>query len=194
MPNWCNNNLTLQHEDPEMIKRAEKAFYDNALCQEFYPCPQELLDTVSGFGGDGYDKELREFKNELNIKYFGYPDWYTWRVAKWGSKWDVGIECGGGDGYCSLEDGTLYLSFLSAWSPPVEFYKHLVELGFVVHATYYEMGCAFCGIFDNDTDECYEIQDDPEWIKANIPQEILDEHGIYEDYLYMKEEENAEAK
>jgi hypothetical protein len=25
MPNWCNNNLTLTHEDPAMIQRAYDA-------------------------------------------------------------------------------------------------------------------------------------------------------------------------
>ena len=35
MPNWCGNTLTLEHEDPEMIKRAETAFADGKFLNEF---------------------------------------------------------------------------------------------------------------------------------------------------------------
>lgn len=26
MPNWCQNNVTIKHKDPEMIDRAQAAF------------------------------------------------------------------------------------------------------------------------------------------------------------------------
>ncbi len=41
MPNWCGNTLTLEHEDPEMIKRAETAFADGKFLKEFVPPPQK---------------------------------------------------------------------------------------------------------------------------------------------------------
>ncbi len=37
MPNWCNNYLELEHEDPAMIERAQKAFADAKLLEEFCP-------------------------------------------------------------------------------------------------------------------------------------------------------------
>ncbi len=44
MPNWCGNTLTLEHEDPEMIKRAETAFADGKFLKEFVPPPQKDWD------------------------------------------------------------------------------------------------------------------------------------------------------
>jgi len=44
MPNWCGNTLTLEHEDPEMIKRAEIAFAEGKLLKEFVPPPQRDWD------------------------------------------------------------------------------------------------------------------------------------------------------
>ena len=90
MPNWCENSLTLTHEDSSMIDRAEKAIKDGNLFSEFHPCPKELQDTASGFfGNEGYAAELQKFTEELNKKYFGYRDWYDWNLANWGTKWDI---------------------------------------------------------------------------------------------------------
>ena len=51
MPNWCNNYLELEHEDPAMIERASKAFADAKLLAEFCPVP-ESLHIVAGSVGD----------------------------------------------------------------------------------------------------------------------------------------------
>jgi len=39
MPNWCNNTVTVNHSDPEMIARVRKAFQEGRLCEEFLPNP-----------------------------------------------------------------------------------------------------------------------------------------------------------
>ena len=44
MPNWCGNTLTLEHDDPEMIKRAETAFAEGKFLKELVPPPQEEWD------------------------------------------------------------------------------------------------------------------------------------------------------
>lgn len=63
MPNWCNNKLTISHDDAAQIARIKE--HKNKVLQEFIPCPQELLD------GDG---------------------WYNWRVENWGTKWDIDLD------------------------------------------------------------------------------------------------------
>ncbi len=45
MPNWCNNNLTLQHEDPAMILRAKEALDRGEFLNEFIPVPEDLKIT-----------------------------------------------------------------------------------------------------------------------------------------------------
>jgi hypothetical protein len=150
MPNWCNNNLTLEHEDPAMIKRAADALQRGEFLQEFIPCPKELTETVSGSLGDEYAQELNQFKMQLNQKYFGAKDWYDWNVSNWGTKWDVGC-----DGSTDVHpDGRmLHTYFDSAWSPPVAAYVKLEELGFKVDAMYYESGMCYAGAYGDGNDE-----------------------------------------
>ena len=89
MPNWCQNVLTLTHENPEFIKRAEAAFTEGKFLNEFIPVPEELTNpdttTHSGDDPEKYDK-LRE---QLLDKY-GYNSWYDFCISEWGTKWDVG--------------------------------------------------------------------------------------------------------
>jgi hypothetical protein len=65
----------------------------------------------------------------------------------------------GSDGYPAElgEDGRLTLIFDSAWSPPVNAYEKLMDLGFSVRAYYYEPGMAYCGYWDDGDDVYYEI-------------------------------------
>ena len=168
MPNWCNNEVTLSHDDPAMLSRAEQAFKAGAFLAEFIPCPKPLLDTVSGSCAEGYEREVHEAVQKINIKYFGYPNWYDWCLSHWGTKWDVGR-----DGSCHLDDlDGLKLSFDSAWSPPIAAYETLETLGFSVLAYYYESGCSFCGRYQEGEDDYFEIRGDSDWVAENIPPDI----------------------
>lgn len=63
MPNWCMNQLKIEHDDPAMIERFTKAFGKGRTCNEFLPKPEGL--------GDG---------------------WWDFCVSNWGTKWDFGGE------------------------------------------------------------------------------------------------------
>ena len=67
-------------------------------------------------------------------------------MGEWGTKWDVG-----GDGQSDIdpEGKTLFTSFDSAWSPPVNAYEKLEALGFKVTAMFYEGGMAFAGSYED---------------------------------------------
>ena len=89
-------------------------------------------------------------KYKFNVDNYGHLTWYTWCIAKWGTKWDVS------DSYVGSiklsKSGKAYsvtYHFLTAWSPPTaalasigEIFKDLV---FKLH--YYESGCGFKGKF-----------------------------------------------
>jgi hypothetical protein len=125
MPNWCDNTLTLTHEDPTQIDRAITAFREGKLCQEFQPMQPHLLEDES---------------------------WYSWRIDNWGTKWDIGGETAGH--VDRLSENSVYFAFESAWSPPVGFYSFLVEeLDFTVDAMYYEPGMGFAGRFYDGEDQ-----------------------------------------
>jgi hypothetical protein len=188
MPNWCNNTLTLTHEDPAMILRAKEALDRGEFLQEFIPVPQDLKDTVSGSMGEDH-REAHEAQQKANREKHGYSNWYDFCVGEWGTKWDVG-----GDGQTDIHpDGKmLHTTFDSAWSPPVNAYVKLEELGFGVNAMYYEGGMAYAGAYGDGGDEEINLEgmsaDDVE----NHYPEIDEAFGISEsmrEYLSQEEEE-----
>ena len=93
MPNWCNNYLELEHDDPAMIERAKTAFADAKLLAEFVPVP-ESLHIVAGRVGNDADAEQIKLEEDTarNIATHGYANWYDFCVNEWGTKWDVGGE------------------------------------------------------------------------------------------------------
>lgn len=87
-------------------------------------------------------------------------DWYNWRCENWGTKWDIYDMT-----FEVIRDDTLYLSFYSAWSPPIEAYFTLIKMGFDINAWYYESGMCFCGIFKNGENMMFDTCDTPEEVK-----------------------------
>jgi len=190
MPNWCDNTLELRHEDPAMIKRAKDAFEAGRLLDEFIPVPQQLKDTRAGFyGKDTYEQELLEATEALNVKWFNHKNWWDFCVQEWGTKWDVGR-----DGYINTEDPNfLSLSFQSAWSPPIDAYAKLLDMGFEVYALYYESGIGFCGCFDQGIDDCYSIDGNSKWVVDCIP-DYIDEAFCISESMAEWEDDNEEEE
>ena len=156
MPNWCSNDLRLEHDDPIMIQRAVAALENNSFLREFIPIP---ADCESEYG---------------------------FVVENWGTKWDV-VEA-----YIYEQtDTSVGVYFDSAWSPPIEGYQKLEELGFTVTAFYYEGGIGFCGAFKDGEEDEYSIQGDSNWVEENIPKEIDDCFAISENMALYEEEEAA---
>lgn len=62
MPNWCNNSLTLSHEDEKMIVRAHDALARGEFFTEFLPVPEVEKDN-----------------------------WYFWCTTNWGTKWEANV-------------------------------------------------------------------------------------------------------
>ena len=188
MPNWCNNNLTLEHDDPAMITRAKEALDRGEFLQEFIPVPQELKDTVSGFLGED-QRQAHEAQQKRNVEKYGYANWYDYCVAEWGTKWDVG-----GDGQSDIHpDGRiLTASFDSAWAPPVNAYAKLEALGFRVNAMFYESGMAFAGTYSDGNCDDFSLEGmSADEIEQNYPE--LDEafciSESIREYLSEQEEE-----
>jgi len=181
MPNWCSNSLSISHKDPAMISRAKKAFEDARFFDEFVPIPKDLcIDANVG----GETPEQID-----NLSKHGYTDWYTFCVENWGTKWDIA------NGDIGLETPTgLEVSFDTAWSPPVIFYKKMEDLGFTVFASYREEGMGYIGEYSNGNDECYDYDfADDEW-RNHLPDHLAEE--LESEYEFWKEyqEENTEEQ
>lgn len=126
MPNWCDNTARLYHPNKDRID----ALYN------------ELTRT---------DQETQPFQHLHPMPPEQEENWYMWHVENWGTKWDVTP-----DQFLRDDDNTIILYFQSAWAPPIELYKYLVNNGWQVEALYSEPGCGFVGRFVEGFDECYE--------------------------------------
>ena len=189
MPNWCNNTVTLEHDDPAMIARAKASFADGRFLAEFIPVPKSL-QIVAGCAGshDSPEQIALVEAEENNIKAHGYKNWYDFCVNEWGTKWDVG----GGDGSINDIEGGIIVSFESAWSPPIGAYEKLHEMGFKILAMYYEPGMAFAGVWEDGIDDYYEYGGlDSAGIAEELPSALDEAFGISE-CVAEWEAENAE--
>ena len=189
MPNWCQNTLKLEHDDPEFIRRAHSAFIEGKFLNEFVPVPEELTnpDTTT-HGGDNAEAH-DALRNNMAEKY-GYSDWYSFCVNEWGTKWDVGA-----DGQVvEINGNTFSASFQSAWGPPIQAFEKLEEMGFTVSAYYYEPGMGFCGMFAEGFDDYFEIGDMTADEVADLLPDTLDAMFNISEDIAMWAEENAEEE
>ena len=188
MPNWCNNYLELEHEDPEMITRAKKAFAEGKLLAEFCPVP-ESLHIVAGRVGDGDEQKKLEEDTAENIRVHGYGNWYDYCVNEWGTKWDVG---GDGDQATVESPNAIKMNFDSAWAPPIAAMEKFQDLDFKVKLIYWESGMCFCGLFDENGDDYYDYSN---MTSTELAEEInpeIDECMCIVENMQMWEEENSE--
>ena len=190
MPNWCNNYLELEHDDPEMITRARNAYANGKLLEEFVPVPSSLHVVAGRVGDDTDPKQIElEAQEAANIATHGYTNWYDYCVNEWGTKWDVG-----GDGGIAEEDdpNSTKMSFDSAWAPPIAAMEKFQDLGFKVKLIYWESGMCFCGIYDENGDDYFDYTDmSADEVEANINPEI-DECMCIVENLREWEEDNAD--
>ena len=190
MPNWCNNYLELEHEDPAMIERAQKAFAEGKLLEEFCPVPASL-HIVAGRLGDGDEQKKLEEDTAENIRVHGYGNWYDYCVNEWGTKWDVGGE---GDQASQDSPTDLRMNFDSAWAPPIAAMEKFQDMGFKVKLVYWESGMGFCGLFDENGDDYMDYSGmSADQVEADINPEV-DECMCIVENLREWEEQNAEEE
>ena len=192
MPNWCNNNLTLQHEDPAMIQRAYDALERGEFLNEFIPVPEQL-QIVAGSVGDPVEQAKLEADTKRNQEELGYGNWYDYCVGEWGTKWDCGEQ---GCQDIHPDGKMLHTTFDTAWSPPIAAYEKLTALGFTVGAMYYEPGMAYCGVWEDGNDDYYNLEGmSADQVESDLPSELDEAFGISEsirEYEAEQEEELTE--
>jgi len=192
MPNWCNNYLELEHEDPAMIERAKKAFAEGKLLEEFCPVPASL-HIVAGRVGDKDSPEqiALEAQEKANLEAHGYATWYDYCVNEWGTKWDVGGE---GDQASQDSPTDIRMNFDSAWAPPIAAMEKFQDLGFKVKLVYWESGMCYCGLFDENGDDYLDYSDmSADEVDEAINDEV-DECMCIVENLRTWEEDNAEEE
>jgi hypothetical protein len=190
MPNWCQNSVTLTHENPDMIVRIAKGYNEGKLFAEFLPTPPDLSREAET--GEGWQERSAAITAENTEKY-GYPSWYEWNIDNWGTKWDVGSD----SEYDELEltDGatTISLGFDSAWAPPIAFYRAMEDVfGFTVDAHYLEEGMGFVGRYNDGDDDCYDLDySDPSNLE-DIPADLREYYDLEQQFADYAEMDDAE--
>ncbi len=122
MPNWVQNRLVIdvlgqdeaeQREIRDFVKGEDEEGKPSPFSfQQIRPMPEELKGTQSP-NSDATEEEQRRLK-----LLYGADNWYDWRTANWGSKWDCK----------SAQDhgaGSMQFEFETPWSTPVEIIKYL---------------------------------------------------------------------
>ena len=122
MPNWCQNNLTIEHEDRAKVMEFVHAYKEGKVCDHYMPVPRDEKGEV--------------ITDESSPHY-----WYTWCINNWGTKWDVDPT------YVDLTDNKLSLSYDTAWSPADAVWEAVtVEFpSLLIQVNYLEEGMGFVG-------------------------------------------------
>lgn len=154
MPNWCECRLKVTGPAEE-IARFKKTAPGKG------PNPAVGMETQP-LSLHSFVPQPAELNQEGS-------DWYTWRIANWGTKWDVDSQI--------AQEGAEFIeySFDSAWSPPLEW---LTEVGPQFPALsfrlwYAEGGCDFAGVYTVEGDNANNEEKD--YVEAQ-----LEEYGSYE--------------
>jgi len=117
------------------------------------PMPPCLKNTIAGSNGDS-------------------PNWYSWCIVHWGTKWDIG------EASLNASDKELIYDFETAWGPPDEWLTQTSKLFKELHffLEYSEPGMAFQGTIEvkggkilNETEGPYVNEDEDDDNKTLIP-------------------------
>lgn len=151
MPNWCENFVVLTHSnttDVDDLHNVLKAYpIDND------DMPRKLFGQYLPILDDVADKDICDVNVQI-----------------WGTKWEPLLWSFQRDNKNSIS-----LTMDTAWTPPIGFYQHFVNCGWVVEALYHEPNNEFCGRFTNLIgDELYEYNKNDLSTIDKIPKEVLD--------------------
>lgn len=134
MPNWCYNSLRVDGDNnASLTDFRDWLGKDGFRLNKILTMPKELEDTTS---------PAPEDQAKIMMEMYGAPDWYSWRVNNWGTKWDV-------EAAVQDDDSLIFITFDSAWSPPTSAIaalgKMFPDLTFTL--SYKEEGMGFAGTF-----------------------------------------------
>ena len=116
MPNWVYNTIHVRGVKTEDIKEFVKKYFtkSNFNFDKVIPQPTRKKDCPEKF----YRKDEDCIEIEKNRPWF---NWYDWRYANWGTKWNACDTC------FDYQKGMteIFIDFSTAWNPPTPIFDAL---------------------------------------------------------------------
>lgn len=142
MPNWTQNEVTFSSTKTTNIKKIKEIFKKGSPFGQLIKEPKWDSVPLKGNESVNFSKEkslgkkgelpiIEEFKlnngEVMTLHKFKSTNeqdtrWYSWRLEKWDTKWDVPKE---GIEITEVNNGHIVIGFDTAWSPPIAIYKKL---------------------------------------------------------------------
>ena len=136
MPNWTTNRIRIEGESAEIRKLLKAMKWEDELFDfnRLIPMPELLRNTGSGHSTiegkkveawyiverdeHGFEKKARLFtpEEEAELAKIGHPDWYSWSIQNWGTKWNA---CRVEVDDANVEYGYAEITFETAWCAPM---------------------------------------------------------------------------
>ena len=227
MVNFINFNANQMILQKEKIIKNNKIF-DKTVLLSFY----RMASTIPNFGEIGLWNKIIDYAKDYDIHYDFIPledidqddddisvlsfnksvpcitdNLYNEHIEKWGTKWD----CYNIDTTINYnkenDDIDMFYTFDTAWSPPINWFKCIVEKYNTLEFTlvYYEPGCDFAGTMVGSLGEITSNVEttfqEYEWDNNNfdhyaekIAEGIVDYFNALEDNESEDDEENNKVK
>ncbi len=119
MPNWVENEVTITGDNKILTDIREKYFteYEDGTIKfdlnKVIPMPEELSSVSSP----------NYINGDKMIEKYGVSDWYEWRLANWGVKWNTYPY-----GDTVVKGNKLLFQFNSPWGVPSPVFVKLTTL------------------------------------------------------------------
>jgi hypothetical protein len=132
MPNWCSNKITIR-AGAETRKKIKNLLLGTEYYRPFNVVEKTPLtsnETLFSFHNvipqpdcilDPEDPRRKSDIPQSDPK-GAMPEWYSWRVNNWGTKWSVS------EVHMSETDTSLTYWFETAWAPPEPVIRRLSEM------------------------------------------------------------------
>ncbi len=192
MPNWNYNLITLTAKndaakkqihtfiDQHIIKRSKPNWNDSLFeidNKSIIPMPEGIvkLDSMCAIlqGEDGsikpnpnYDENAEKEQRAYNLREYGYEDWYSFCIDKWGSKW----------GFCH---SVFFKEYGEIAETLEEIHAHLDKNGYIE----FKSECAWStatGLLEEICNRYPDIEMRDEWGE----EQVTEYYGVFE---YTKE-------
>jgi hypothetical protein len=163
MPNWCNNNLTIQAKGSLHMRKNKLTDFMKSYCsyindkendcmldfEKIIPIPNFIEPPeFHNIANESNESSREQYENskkkarEQNKELYGYESWYDFCNEVWGTKWNSSPI------FTGMKRNVLYFIFDTAWSPPYGIMEKLIadnpHLSFELNFS--EIGMGFQGI------------------------------------------------